>query len=71
MALAIVVIGRSVSAGMILVAINDSIVVLAAIRADTKASAGDPVAVEHVVVKATRHIVATTMTTIAGFVPLS
>lgn len=56
--------------GLIGVAINDTIVVLAAIREDPLASVGDRVAIQDVVVRATRHIVATTLTTIAGFVPL-
>jgi len=56
--------------GLIGVAINDTIVVLAAIREEPKAKLGDPVAIEHVVVRATRHVVATTLTTIAGFLPL-
>ena len=56
--------------GLIGVAINDTIVVLAAIREDPIASGGDRQAIEDVVVRATRHVVATTFTTIAGFVPL-
>ena len=56
--------------GLIGVAINDSIVVLAAIREDPLAAIGNREAVLEVVVRATRHIVATTLTTIAGFLPL-
>ncbi len=56
--------------GLIGVAINDSIVVLAAIRDDRLAREGDPGAVTQVVVRSTRHVVATTLTTIAGFIPL-
>ncbi len=56
--------------GLIGVAINDSIVVLAAIREDDQASTGRRDAVLQVVMRATRHVVATTLTTIAGFVPL-
>ena len=56
--------------GLIGVAINDSIVVLAAIRADKQARHGDSTAVSNVVMRATRHVVATTLTTIAGFIPL-
>lgn len=56
--------------GLIGVAINDSIVVLAAIREDPVAANGDRDAVLDIVVRATRHVVATTLTTIAGFVPL-
>ncbi|MEM8883301.1 MAG: efflux RND transporter permease subunit, partial [Planctomycetota bacterium] len=56
--------------GLIGVAINDSIVVLAALRDDPQARVGDPDAVRRVVIRSTRHIVATTLTTIAGFIPL-
>ncbi|MGE0710393.1 MAG: efflux RND transporter permease subunit [Planctomycetota bacterium] len=56
--------------GLIGVAINDSIVVLAAIREDPAAAAGDPAAVIEVVVRSARHVIATTVTTVAGFVPL-
>jgi len=56
--------------GLIGVAINDSIVVLAALREDERARTGDPEAVREVVVRSTRHVLATTLTTVAGFVPL-
>ena len=56
--------------GLIGVAINDTIVVLAAIREDSAARPGDPDAVASVVHKSTRHVLATTLTTIAGFIPL-
>ncbi len=56
--------------GLVGVAINDTIVVLAAIRDDEQARQGSPVAVAEVVVRSTRHVVATSLTTIAGFVPL-
>ena len=56
--------------GLIGLAINDSIVVLSALRADEKASAGDLVATRDVVVDGTRHIISTTLTTIGGFAPL-
>lgn len=56
--------------GLIGVAINDSIVVLAAIREDRAARTGNRQAVEDVVVRATRHVVATTLTTVFGFIPL-
>jgi multidrug efflux pump subunit AcrB len=56
--------------GLVGVAVNDSIVVTAAIRANPSARQGDPDAIRDVVVKATRHVLATTTTTIAGFVPL-
>ncbi|MEP3481355.1 MAG: efflux RND transporter permease subunit [Fuerstiella sp.] len=56
--------------GLVGVAINDSIVVLAAIQGDEKASQGDPTAMRRVITDATRHVVATSLTTIAGFTPL-
>jgi multidrug efflux pump subunit AcrB len=56
--------------GLIGVAINDAIVVLTAIRADARARDGDPGAVADVVMRSTRHVVATTLTTVAGFIPL-
>jgi multidrug efflux pump subunit AcrB len=56
--------------GLIGLAINDSIVVLAALRDDPLARKGDAAATRQVVVKATRHVVATTVTTIVGFTPL-
>ena len=56
--------------GLVGVAINDSIVVLAAIQEDDLAKNGDVDAMREVVVRATRHVVATSLTTIAGFLPL-
>jgi multidrug efflux pump subunit AcrB len=56
--------------GLIGVAINDSIVVLAALRENEQAAAGDPRAVRDVVLRATRHVLSTTLTTVAGFLPL-
>ena len=56
--------------GLIGLAINDSIVVLAALREDPRALVGDVKATVAVVMKATRHVAATTVTTIVGFVPL-
>ncbi len=56
--------------GLIGVAMNDSIVVLAAIRKDAAARGGDCGAVANVVYRATRHVLATTTTTVAGFTPL-
>ncbi len=47
-----------------------SIVVLAAIRGDDEARAGNRDAIRRVVRGSTRHVVATTFTTIAGFLPL-
>ncbi|TWT91351.1 efflux RND transporter permease subunit [Neorhodopirellula pilleata] len=56
--------------GLIGVAINDSIVVLAGIRANPSAVAGDTEAVVGEVMHTSRHVVATTLTTMAGFTPL-
>ena len=56
--------------GLIGVAINDSIVVLAALREDPQAREGDPAAVRDVVVRSTRHVLSTTLTTVVGFLPL-
>jgi len=56
--------------GLVGVAINDSIVVLAALREDSRAWQGDAQAVGDVVVRSTRHVMATSFTTMAGFMPL-
>lgn len=56
--------------GLIGVALNDSIVVLAAIRANPDAARGDRQAILDAVTGTTRHVVATTLTTIGGFLPL-
>ena len=56
--------------GLVGVAINDSIVVLAAIRANALAAAGDRTETVKVVMSCSRHIIATTLTTIVGFIPL-
>jgi multidrug efflux pump subunit AcrB len=56
--------------GLIGVAMNDSIVVLAAIREDEQARGGDRGAIARVVFRATRHVLSTTTTTLAGFTPL-
>jgi multidrug efflux pump subunit AcrB len=56
--------------GLIGVAINDAIVVMAGIRGDPAARQGDLQAIRRVVVGCTRHVVATTITTMAGFTPL-
>jgi multidrug efflux pump subunit AcrB len=56
--------------GLIGIAINDSIVVLAAIRDDERAQTGDRDAIRDVVLRSSRHVLATTFTTIAGFIPL-
>ncbi len=56
--------------GLIGIAINDSIVVLAALREDEQARSGDRHAIRDVVIRSSRHVFATTFTTIAGFLPL-
>ncbi len=56
--------------GLIGVAVNDAIVVLTAIRTHPDAGRGDVDATADVVSRSTRHILATTLTTIAGFTPL-
>ena len=56
--------------GLIGVAINDSIVVLAALRAQPATYQGNPQAIKGVVLRSTRHVLTTTITTVAGFMPL-
>ena len=56
--------------GLIGVAINDSIVVLAAIQQHPVAKLGNKRAIREVVMRSTRHVLATTLTTAIGFVPL-
>ncbi|MEZ6048527.1 MAG: efflux RND transporter permease subunit [Planctomycetaceae bacterium] len=56
--------------GLVGVAINDSIVVLAALRTDEQARNGSLEAIHHIVMDESRHVLATTITTIAGFLPL-
>lgn len=56
--------------GLVGIAINDSIVVLAAIRSNPKARAGERIEIVQEVSHCTRHIIATTLTTIVGFLPL-
>ncbi|MEL7350572.1 MAG: efflux RND transporter permease subunit [Cyanobacteria bacterium P01_A01_bin.116] len=56
--------------GLIGIAINGSIIVLSAINEDKLASQGDRKAIQEVVMRATRHVVTTTITTMVGFAPL-
>ena len=58
------------SLGLIGVALNDNIVVLAAIRANPLARAGDHEAIVEEISDSTRHILSTTLTTAGGFIPL-
>jgi multidrug efflux pump subunit AcrB len=58
------------SVGLVGVAINGTIVVLAAIRANSAARDGELAAIVSETIGATRHIVSTTATTVGGFIPL-
>ncbi|MEM8675067.1 MAG: efflux RND transporter permease subunit [Cyanobacteria bacterium P01_G01_bin.67] len=56
--------------GLIGIAINDTVIVLSALNENPESKRGDRHAIQKVVVKATRHVVTTTITTVAGFIPL-
>ncbi|MEM7234742.1 MAG: efflux RND transporter permease subunit, partial [Planctomycetota bacterium] len=56
--------------GLMGVALNDSIVVIAAIRANDRAREGEISAIVSEVSRCTRHVLSTTLTTIGGFLPL-
>ena len=56
--------------GLIGVAFNDSIVVLAAIRANPEARRGNRRAIADEIIGTSRHVISTTLTTIGGFLPL-
>jgi len=56
--------------GLIGVALNDSIVVLASIRSNPAAKGGDCAAIVEEVAGSTRHVLSTTLTTMGGFLPL-
>lgn len=56
--------------GLIGLSINGAIIVLTALKGDADAAAGDLLRARQVVVDASRHILSTTVTTIAGFTPL-
>ena len=56
--------------GLVGIAVNDAIVVLAALREHPLARQGVASAVQDVVVRSTRHVLSTSVTTIAGFTPL-
>ncbi len=58
------------SAGLIGVAINGAIVVLAALRANREARQGSVAAIVEITIGEARHVLATTATTIGGFLPL-
>ncbi|MEZ6135511.1 MAG: efflux RND transporter permease subunit [Pirellulaceae bacterium] len=56
--------------GLIGIAINDSIVVVAALATSARVRAGDIEATVETTVEVTRHVLATTATTVVGFLPL-
>jgi multidrug efflux pump subunit AcrB len=56
--------------GLVGVAVNDSIVVLAGLQRDPAARRGNHTAIVRVVLRATRHLLSTSLTTMAGFAPL-
>ena len=56
--------------GLVGVAINDSIVVLSAIKENPEARRGNRRAIRETVLHSTRHVLTTTFTTMIGFVPL-
>ncbi len=56
--------------GLVGVAINDSIVVMASLRENPSVRDGEVEATCEVVVHATRHVLTTSLTTVAGFLPL-
>ncbi|NJN07706.1 MAG: efflux RND transporter permease subunit [Richelia sp. RM2_1_2] len=56
--------------GLIGIAINGAIIILSAFNENEAARNGDVKAVREVVVKATRHVLTTTITTMVGFIPL-
>ena len=58
------------SAGLIGVAINGSIVVIAAINANPQAKSGDTAAIVDETMSCSRHILSTTFTTVGGLIPL-
>lgn len=51
-------------------AINAAIVILAELKSDPKAVAGDSDAIINAITNCTRHITSTTITTVGGFLPL-
>lgn len=56
--------------GSIGVSINAAIIIMTALQGDAGAMAGDRAAMRDVVVRSSRHIVSTTVTTFGGFLPL-
>ncbi len=56
--------------GLVGIAINDTVMVLSALNENPLAKQGDQKVISEIVLKSTRHVLTTTVTTIAGFVPL-
>ncbi|WP_117234542.1 efflux RND transporter permease subunit [Vibrio maerlii] len=56
--------------GVVGLAINAAIIILAELKSDEQACSGDKQAITHGVMSCTRHITSTTITTIGGFLPL-
>ncbi|MEO0377408.1 MAG: efflux RND transporter permease subunit [Cyanobacteria bacterium P01_A01_bin.17] len=56
--------------GLVGIAINDTVMVLSGLNENADAKRGDRKAIAYVVNHSTRHVITTTITTIAGFVPL-
>ncbi|MEM1381162.1 MAG: efflux RND transporter permease subunit [Pseudomonadota bacterium] len=56
--------------GLMGVAINAAIIIIATLKANPQAVAGDRIAVRDGVLETSRHITSTTVTTFAGFLPL-
>ncbi|MDX2213121.1 MAG: efflux RND transporter permease subunit [Oculatellaceae cyanobacterium bins.114] len=56
--------------GLIGIGVNEATVIVSALQSNDAAKQGDRTAIQQVVVHATRHLVATTITDVAGFTPL-
>ena len=56
--------------GLVGIAINDSIVVLAALHSHSQSRQGNKQAMENIIVHSTRHVLTTTVTTLTSFIPL-
>lgn len=56
--------------GSIGVSINAAIIIMTGLQADPDARAGQPQAMAEVIMRSSRHILSTTVTTFAGFLPL-
>jgi multidrug efflux pump len=56
--------------GLMGLAINAAIVIMAELRSSSAACNGDAMAIKHGVIICARHIVSTTLTTVGGFLPL-